>query len=150
MNTHQNNRPRAASLPIRFRSLDRVENEQKSKLLHKGSLLYQVVTEIKLAIRERYRTEPDRMDPHIELLKSLDEAPDDAQLLRTRAEALHAREIDLQDEAVWDYHGRAFVLRAPAVAGVDNPHITVVFFGNHPRPPVDELREIARAGVETR
>ena len=137
-----------AGLSIRFRSLDRIDGEMKSKLLHEDSPLHQVLTEIKRRIRQRYTTAPDRMAPHIELLTPLDEAPDDAQLLRTRAEALHAREIDLRDEAVWDYHGRAFVLRAPAVAGVDNPHITVVFFGNHPRPPVEELRKIVIAAVD--
>ena len=140
MPTKSTQTERATSLPIRFRSLERIEGKEgKSKLLDQRSQLYRILTDIKRAIRQKSPTAPDRMDLHIELVKS----PDDA-LLRARSEALEGRMIDLLDEVAWGYLGRAFVLRVPEVECVWSPHITVVYFGRHPRPPVGELFAIVR------
>jgi len=137
----------ATSLPIRFRSLERIEGlERMSKLLHPRSQLHEKLTDIKRAIRERTPTAPDRMDLHIELVKS----PDDG-LLRARTEALEGRTVHLLDEGSWDYLGRAFVLRVPPVDGVQTLHITVAYFGRHPRPPLSDLfaivHEVIAVGV---
>ena len=136
---------RALIVPIRFLSIDRIEGKEgKSKLLHPESRLYQFLSALKAAIRRQFSTAPDRMDLHIELVGARDD-----DLLRTRTEALDGRTIDLADETSWDYLGRAFVLRVPEVDGVTAPHITVVHFGEHPRPPLDELLDVVSgvAGV---
>ena len=140
MPTKSTQTERATSLPIRFRSLERIEGKEgKSKLLDQRSQLYRILTDIKRAIRQKSPTAPDRMDLHIELVKS----PDDV-LLRARTQALEGRTVDLLDEGAWDYFGRAFVLRVPPVEGVRSPHITVVYFGRHRRPPLSELLAIVQ------
>ena len=131
---------RAWMVPIRFLSIDRIESEEgRSKLLHTESRLYQFLTDLKAAIRQRFPTARDRMDLHIELVKTRDDA-----LLRTRTVALDGQTIDLLDEAAWVFLGRAFVLRVPGIEDISAPHITVVYFGGHPRPPLDELLNVVR------
>ena len=126
-------------LPILFQSLDRIVGaEGRSKLLAKESQLYQLLTRLKQEIRTRYQIAPDRMDLHIELTKNRRD-PD----FRQKAETLHQEEVALEVTANWGYMGRAFVLWTPPVAGYGKTHITVAFFGKHPRPPLADLQELA-------
>ncbi len=143
MNEPERDGERRSVCRIRFRALDRLDGEAKSKLLRTDSRLHKVLTELKRAIRDRHATNSDRMDLHIELLDARDDA-----LLRTRAEILEGQTVDLLDESRWGYTGPAFVLRVPDVDGMTGRHITVVYFGKHSRPPLPVLLSIVRDVVQ--
>ncbi len=132
------------NLPIVFQSLDRIEGKEgRSKLLKKESQLYVLLHELKQAIGERYKVGEDRMDLHIEVSK-LRRDPE----FRAKAESIHQQDIDLGIAENWVYLGRAFVLKTPEVKDYGETHITIVFFGKHPRPAIEGLREIVEAFVE--
>ena len=125
-------------LSIQFQSLDRiVGKERRSKLIHKDTELYALLHQVKSLVRDHYTVGADRMDLHIEVTKN----PDDS-ALRTKTESLQDQTIDLSDAQNWGYLGRAFVLWTPAVVDYGKTHITISFFGNNPKPPVEEIQKL--------
>jgi len=126
-------------LSIVFQSLDRIEGKEgRSKLLKKESQLYVLLHQLKQAIGEQYKVGDDRMDLHIEVSK-LRRDPE----FRAKAESIHQQEVDLGISDNWMYLGRAFVLKTPEVKEYGETHITIAFFGRHPRPAIEDLCEIA-------
>ena len=125
-------------LPIVFQSLDRiVGKERRSKLIHKDTELYALLHHVKSLLRESYTVGNDRMDLHIELTKN----PDDPNL-RAKTESLQNQIVELSLSSSWGYLGRAFVLWTPEVAEYGKTHITIAFFGNKPKPPIEEIRQL--------
>ena len=126
-------------LPIVFQSLDRiVGKEGRSKLLHTDSELYQLLKSVKATINQQFTTKGDRMDLHIEITKERRDPN-----FRTKAEQLHNQTVDVMNADNWGFLGRAFVLWTPESEGYGKTHITIAFFGNHPRPQVAVLQAIS-------
>lgn len=128
------------NLPIVFQSLERIVGQEgRSKLLHTESKLYAILHQLKQAIAANYSVGDDRMDLHIEITKlRRDEA------FRSKAESIHEQEIDLSKPENWGFLGRAFVLWTPTVADYGKTHITIAFFGKHPRPTLADLQKLVQ------
>lgn len=131
------------TLQIEFESLDRIVGQEgRSKLLAKQSALYQVLDRLKQAIKTKYEIKPDRMDLHIEVTKTRHDP-----LFRQKSESIHQTSVDLSNEANWGFLGRAFVLWTPEVDGYGRTHITIAFFGNHPKPELVTLQQITASAI---
>jgi hypothetical protein len=131
-------------LPIEFQSLTRLVGvERKSKLLAAESTLYQVLEQLKTAIRQVYEVNPDRMGLHIEISKNPTDAAFDE-----KAQSLQNQLIDLSNPQNWGYLGKAFVLWTPAANEYGKTHITVVYFGDFTRPTLEVMQNIALSRIE--
>lgn len=126
-------------VPIVFQSLDRINGKEgRSKLLHTDSQLYQLLHHLKRNISEQFPAKPDRMDLHIEITKERRDPN-----FRAKAEQLQNQTVDLADANNWGFLGRAFVLWTPESQGYGQTHITIAFFGRHPKPDLTVLRNLA-------
>ncbi|MCU0447543.1 MAG: hypothetical protein MUE85_21810 [Microscillaceae bacterium] len=131
-------------LPIEFQSTTRLAGvERKSKLLAQQSELYQVLEELKTAIRQVYEVNPDRMSLHIEISKNPTDAAFDA-----KAQSLQNQAISLSNRQSWGYLGKAFVLWTPEVSEYGKTHITIVYFGDFARPTLEIMQDFALAKIE--
>ena len=127
------------TLPIVFQSLDRINGKEgRSKLLHTDSQLYQLLHSLKRNISEQFPAKSDRMDLHIEITKQRRDPN-----FRAKAEQLQNQTVDLADANNWGFLGRAFVLWTPKSEGYGKTHITIAFFGRHPKPDLAVLRNLA-------
>lgn len=132
------------TLAIELESLNRIEGKEgRSKLLATQSELYQVLNELKQAIKARYEVKPDRMDLHIEVTKQRHD-PD----FRKKAVSIHQQTVDLANKNNWGFLGRAFVLWTPEVQDYGRTHITIAFFGNYPKPTLDTLHQMIASIVK--
>lgn len=129
---------------IEFESLDRIEGKEgRSKLLATQSELYQVLTRLKQAVKTRYEVKPDRMDLHIEITKQRNDPE-----FKKKAEEIHQATVDLSNESNWGFLGKAFVLWTPEVPSYGQTHITIAFFGNYPKPALDDLRTMVASIIK--
>ena len=127
------------TVPIVFQSLDRINGKEgRSKLLHTDSQLYQLLHSLKRNISEQFPAKSDRMDLHIEITKQRHDPN-----FRAKAEQLQNQTVDLADANNWGFLGRAFVLWTPKSEGYGKTHITIAFFGRHPKPDLAVLRNLA-------
>lgn len=103
----------------------RLDGERRSKLLKKGSELYQWLEEYSNGLVEKFGelVAPKRMDYHFELIKRGEEATDE--LLVERAKMLEGEDVDISNLGVFY---RAWVLIGPEVDGYGQVHCTIDFF----------------------
>jgi hypothetical protein len=126
-------------LAIEFQSLTRVVGaERRSKLLREQSRLHQVLENLKSEIRQVYTVNSDRMGLHIEITKNPSDADFDE-----KAQSLQNQSLDLKNRANWGYLGKAFVLWTPEVSEYGRTHITIVYFGDNPRPQLNVMQDFA-------
>jgi hypothetical protein len=125
-------------LPILFQSLDRLQGQERcSKLLHKESELYALLHALKSEIKSSYEVAADRMDLHIEITKDKEDGS-----FNEKAASLDGKEISLLQRENWGFMGKAFVLWTPEAPAYGRTHITIVYFGEHPKPALSTLHAL--------
>lgn len=106
--------------------------ERNSKLLDPNSELYKYIQSIKNILRTSGLEHKDRMDLHVELMKSTEKMVNRNEIFNERVKQLEGKELSLSPR-ILSTIGSALVLNVGNVKGyIGKPHITIGFFPNKP------------------